>query len=220
MPLPRESSRPISCPLCGSACRPYFSDRWRDYLECENCELVHVAAQQWPSNEEERAHYGLHDNRVDDPGYRHFLGRLATPLRQRLPANSAGLDFGCGPGPALAAMLEEAGHQVSLYDIFFHPHPAALEQQYDFITATEVLEHLQRPGEELERLWQCLKPGGWLGIMTRRLPEREKFEHWHYRRDPTHIVFFADGTFEWLARHWNAGLVLLGEDVALLTKQS
>lgn len=220
MPEQTQPTAPGPCPLCGSPCQPYFTDDWRDYLQCENCELVHVARQQWPDRASERAHYDLHDNRVDDPGYRAFLNRLAEPLQKHLLPHSNGLDFGCGPGPALAAMLEEAGHQVALHDVFFHPNPEALEDKYDFITATEVLEHLQRPGDELEQLWQCLKPGGWLGIMTRRLPGKEQFERWHYRRDPTHIVFFSDGTFEWLARHWNAGLVLVGEEVVLLAKQS
>ena len=206
------------CPLCHSTAQPYFNDQWRGYLQCERCHLVHVCPDQWPDRASEQAHYDLHDNRIDDPGYRAFLARLATPLLEQIPAGSEGLDFGCGPGPALAAMLEEAGHRVALHDIFFHPNPSALTREYDFITASEVLEHLQRPGDVLEQLWHCLKPGGRLGIMTRRLPAKEKFDRWHYRRDPTHICFFADETFEWLAEKWGAGLVLIGEDVAILRK--
>lgn len=177
-----------------------------------------MARRQWPDQQAERAHYDLHDNRVDDPGYRTFLGRLANPLLERLPPASHGLDFGCGPGPALAAMLEEAGHRMTLHDTFFFPNPDAFSQQYDFITATEVLEHLHEPGMELDRLWSCLKPGGQLGVMTRRLPKPEDFDRWHYRRDPTHIVFFADDTFAWLAKRWDAELVLMGEDVAMIQK--
>ncbi len=82
------------------------------------------------------AHYLHHENHLDDPGYRRFLSKLADPLLARLPAGSKGLDYGCGPGPALAAMLREAGHQVALYDPFFHPDLTPLERSYDFETCT------------------------------------------------------------------------------------
>ena len=46
---------------------------------------------------------------------------------------------------------------MSLYDPFFFPDRTRLSRRYDFITATEVVEHLHRPGEELERLWAMLR---------------------------------------------------------------
>jgi SAM-dependent methyltransferase len=85
--------------------------------------------------------------------------------------------------------------------------------------APEVLEHLRAPAVELQQLWECLRPGGWLALMTRRLPaDPAAFAAWHYRRDPTHIGFFADASFAWLAQHWEARLELLDDDVALLRK--
>jgi len=213
--VPTILTNNAACPLCGEQTTLYFKDYWRDYLQCRQCELVHVEPAKWPDVQAERAHYDLHNNQVDDPAYRAFLARLATPLLNRLPPHSEGLDFGCGPGPALATMLEEAGHRVALHDVFFRPNPSALERQYDFITATEVLEHLHRPSEELDRLWRCLKSGGWFGIMTRRLPEKAAFDRWHYRRDPTHVLFFADQTFRWLAARWLAEMELMGKDVVI-----
>jgi hypothetical protein len=53
-----------------------------------------------------------------------FSASLAGPLLARLAPASQGLDYGCGPGPALAAMLAEAGHAVALYDPLFHRRPA------------------------------------------------------------------------------------------------
>lgn len=212
-----------SCPLCGDQAAQWFTDSrfggsQRDYLRCGHCEFVHVPAAQRLALETERAHYLLHENAVDDPGYRNFLSRLATPLLERLTPPASGLDFGCGPGPALAAMLAEAGFEVAVYDPQFAPNAGVLEREWDFITATEVLEHLHRPGAELDRLWSLLRPGGWLGVMTRRLPAPADFDRWHYRRDPTHIGFFAARSFEWLAARWQAELELLGEDVALMRK--
>ncbi|MEI4850515.1 class I SAM-dependent methyltransferase, partial [Klebsiella pneumoniae] len=83
-----------------------------------------------------------------------------------LGPGARGLDFGCGPGPALATMLREAGMDMALFDPFFYPQASVLERQYDFITCTEVVEHLHRPAEVFRQLDRLLAPGGWLGVMT------------------------------------------------------
>ena len=83
-----------------------------------------------------------------------------------------GLDFGCGPAPALAAMLEEGGCVMNLYDPFYRPDRGSLGQSYQFITATEVVEHLHRPGEELAALWEALEPGAPPPLPSQSLGER------------------------------------------------
>jgi hypothetical protein len=137
---------------------------------------------------------------------------------ERIPAHSKGLDFGCGPAPVLAEILRSAGHRVAIYDVYYFPHQTALDGQYDFITATEVVEHLARPMLELERLWQLLAPGGTLGIMTKLVIDAERFTTWHYIRDPTHISFFSRDTLQWVAAQLNANIEFIGSDVVLLNK--
>ncbi len=208
-----------ACPLCNSPdvgwlCR----DARREYLICKQCELVFVPPQFFLSREEEKSVYDFHQNDVYDPHYRQFLNRLAAPLLDRLQGPSCGLDFGCGPGPALAAMLREAGHTLTVYDPFYAADPHALQQTYDFITATEVFEHLCRPGRVIRQLWDCLQPGGWLGVMTKRYQLPGDFPDWFYVRDPTHVAFFADRTFEWLADDLEARLTMIRSDVVLLQK--
>jgi len=58
-----------------------------------------------------------------------------------------------------------------LYDIFYYPEKEPIEKikYYDFITATEVFEHLRNPKKELELLMSLIKTKGWIGIMTKRL---------------------------------------------------
>ena len=208
----------MSCPLCHGGAVFFFEDERRPYHQCEQCELIFVPAEHLPTREEEKAQYDLHENNPDDTGYRRFLGRLADPLLERLAPGSSGLDFGCGPGPTLSVMLAEAGHRMELHDSFYHPNLGALEGPYDFITATEVLEHLHHPRRDLEPLWNCLRLGGWLGVMTKRAQDREAFSKWHYIKDPTHVGFWSANTFQWLAEHWGAKLELIEPDVALLKK--
>ena len=207
------------CPLCGSSDYQEFSfDTRRHYLRCQQCLLVFVPARYRLTRELELREYDKHENAIDDPGYRRFLGRLFDPLVQRLPAGASGLDFGCGPGPALAHMLSEAGFQVRLYDSFYQPDDGALTGVYDFICATEVVEHLHRPGAELERLWGLLHPGGVLGVMTKLVIDAQAFSRWHYKNDPTHVCFFSRETWQWWAREFDADLVFVGADVMLLGK--
>ena len=79
---------------------------------------------------------------------------------------------------------------MKLYDLFYAPDTQFLQRQYDFIAASEVVEHLHHPRRELERLWSCLKPNGVLGIMTKRVIDQAAFSHWYYKSDLTHVCFF------------------------------
>ncbi|MEH6566526.1 MAG: class I SAM-dependent methyltransferase [Halopseudomonas sp.] len=206
------------CPLCQASAAWFHSDARRPYYQCSDCLLVHVPAAWHLSPAEERAEYDRHENQLDEAGYRGFLSRLADPLLARLQPASQGLDFGCGPGPALAAMLREQGHEVALHDLYYYPNPQHLAQQWDFITASEVVEHLARPLLVLDQLWGCLRPGGWLGLMTKRVTDQQAFVNWHYKSDPTHISYFSERSFHWLAQRWDAHLEIIGADVVLMRK--
>lgn len=215
----KSSINNTACPLCRTEkIREYSRDKHRTYYQCRVCSLVFVPSWQFLSAEDEKKRYDLHQNSPQDLDYRRFLSRLFIPLQQKLTPGSHGLDFGSGPEPTLSRMFEEAGHTMTLFDHFYEPVPAVLEQQYDFITATEVVEHLHDPRKELERLWTCLKQGGWLGIMTKAAVPQDTFPQWYYKNDPTHVCFFFRATFTWLALQWYAELVFVGSDVVLFRK--
>lgn len=210
----------VRCPVCESDdVRLLLRDRQgRVYHRCETCRASFLDAEHFLSREAELAHYGTHENAVDDPGYRAFLSRLAQPLLDRLPRPSKGLDYGCGPGPALAAILREAGHEVALYDPFFAADAGVLEQTYDFITCTETAEHFHHPADEFRRLAAMLNPGGTLAVMTMFQTDDARFETWHYRLDPTHVVFYRPETFTRLAHQLGLGCEIIRKDVVFLTR--
>ena len=107
---------------------------------------------------------------------------------------------------------------MTLYDPFFFADNAALQQSYDVITCTEVAEHFHRPKEEFDKLDQLLRPGGWLGIMTCFQTDDERFSSWHYRRDPTHVVFYREATLRYIAaeRGWHCEIP--AKDIAIMYK--
>jgi hypothetical protein len=188
------------------------------YFRCETCEATLLDDTQWLAQDQANALYRQHQNDPFDPRYRAFLSKLAVPLLAVLPRACFGLDYGCGPGSALASMLREAGHTVSLYDPLFAPDVAVLSRAYDFIGCSETFEHFTEPAKELDRLVALLKPGGVLAIMTSFQTSDAAFATWSYRRDPTHIVFYRERTFRHLAAQRGLRCSIPSKDVALLHK--
>ena len=225
---PARTAGPVCCDRC-PVCRerstqPFLRVSDKDYWRCGVCATTYLDPNHYLTAAEEGARYALHENNPNDPGYRKFLSRLVDPLLDRLPPGSVGLDFGCGPlfvdceAPAVAAMLREAGHSVSLFDPNFAPDRAALARTYDFITATEVVEHLHCPADEFDRLDGLLRPGGLLAVMTSFQTNDAEFGKWHYRRDPTHVVFFREETFRLVAERRGWTCEFPTQDVALMRK--
>jgi hypothetical protein len=115
-------------------------------------------------------------------------------------------------------VLREAGHKVALYDIYYQPDTDVLKNTYDFVTATEVIEHLFDPKNIWSQWLSLVKPGGWIGIMTKQVIDLEAFSRWHYKNDPTHVSFFSQPTFRYLAERDKLELEFIGNDVILLRK--
>lgn len=209
----------FDCPVCETGYLwPFQTVDARGYHRCPNCEATVLDPLHRLSLADERAHYDLHQNGIDDPRYRQFLTPLADWLCEALPATAQGLDFGCGPGSALAALLRERGHSVRLFDPCYAPDPSALTETYDFIFCTEVIEHLHQPAATFRTLRGLLRPGGWLGLMTRFQTADERFAGWLYRRDPTHVVFYRVVTLQRLAHAWGWACETRTPDLALLRK--
>jgi 2-polyprenyl-3-methyl-5-hydroxy-6-metoxy-1,4-benzoquinol methylase len=133
-----------------------------------------------------------------------------------LLAQQTVLDFGCGPGPLLANMMQHDGMTVSVYDHFYQPDKSVLKAgYYDAITSTEVIEHLHKPKEVFEKWLSMLKPKGLLGLMTKRVTDQAAFANWHYKNDLTHVCFFSEACFAWLADEYELTYTLDANDVII-----
>lgn len=209
------------CPLCQSENTDFYhQDNKRRYFQCCQCDLVFVSPEDRPDPVREKREYDLHENHADDPGYQRFLNRLAVPLMAKTDPGSFGLDFGCGPTPLLAELLADAGMNMSVYDAFYFSDKACLSQRFDFITCTEAIEHFHNPISEWRLLHEMLKPGGVMAIMTKRVISKERFCNWHYKNDITHVSFFSEKTFTWLASQYGYDLEIVSPDIVFLHKYS
>jgi len=211
----------IACPLCKTTnSSKFYKEKFREYLRCLSCDFVFVPKMYHLSDTEEKSRYDTHNNDPNDHRYRHFLSQLLVPLLERIPQKSNGLDFGSGPGPTLSLMLEECGHSVDLYDKFYANDISVFEKKYDFITATEVVEHLSEPMAEISRLIEMLNNQGHLAVMTQILTPQIDFSSWYYKNDPSHIGFFTKKSLSFLASYLNIEVYFISERVVFFQKNS
>lgn len=112
---------------------------------------------------------------------------MVEQVEKRIPKDSSGLDYGCGPNPLLAKMLQEKGYTCDHYDPLYFP-SGKKNESYDFLLLSEVIEHFRDVRKEFELIKPLLKPESLIVISSSWLPE--DFANWHYHRDPTHISFY------------------------------
>lgn len=218
----------MKCLLCSSESAAFYIKEEKDrgeltYFQCSGpCGLIFLNPKQRLGESEEKERYDLHNNDPDDQGYIDFLHRVTDELVPLLSPGAEGLDFGCGPGPAMQTILEPLGFMVSNYDPYYFADAAVLERQYDFITSTEVFEHLYDPLATLRQVDSLLKAGGVLAVMTEMVNEpasQKEFAKWWYHTDPTHVCFYSQQTFEWIAEQFGYAVEFPRKNVVLLKKQ-
>lgn len=208
-----------TCPLClDEGAQEYHRDKLRPYFRCPSCALVFVPALFHLTPREEMQRYEMHQNNPKDEAYREFLMKLGAPLIERLEKGARGLDYGSGPGPTLSLILTEQGFPTDIYDPFFADNPAVLEETYDFLSCTETVEHFRNPARHWQKIFDLVKVGGWIGVMTSLMTKNTDFNTWHYARDDTHIAFYSNETMEWIAKNFDVELEIIGDSVVLMKK--
>jgi len=206
------------CPLCGHGADPFAKDRQRAFFLCCECRLIFVDPNSHLDEATERSVYDQHENNSSDERYRQFLNQLAEPLLGRLRPGMQGLDYGCGPGPTLSLMCEEAGMDMWLYDPYYVPESSVLHRQYDFVTCSEVAEHFCNPCRQWQELMQLVRQGGWLAVMTKLWDDCSPFVQWHYKNDPTHVSFYSGRTMTWIASNLQMSIEYQTHNVVLFRK--
>jgi hypothetical protein len=219
--------------------------RKRRYMRCPVCDAIQCHSDDLPSPEEEQERYDEHNNDLADRRYRTylegFIDAAVEPYVRSVPRGPGPsgetearsvtggrtgpriLDFGSGPQPALAHLLEERGYRVSIYDPFFAADEDVLDGsrcRYDGITAVEVVEHLFFPGAELNRLASLMGTGGVLAVRTGIFAgDTDDFRNWWYRRDISHVFFWTDETVRWTGRTYGLEVVHRGPGEILVFRR-
>ncbi|MCJ8277211.1 MAG: class I SAM-dependent methyltransferase [Bdellovibrionales bacterium] len=190
------------------------------YYHCPDCDLVFRDPETYLAHDEEKARYETHNNSIENEGYVRFLSPVVENLIPYLKEGSEGLDYGSGPGPILDILFSRKGFKVSNFDPYFNNDEEVVSRTYDFVTCTEVIEHLYKPYEVLKKMDHCLKEEGYLLLMTDPQPGKDKFLNWGYRMDNTHVCFYSKKTMEWISQNLNYELISSEGKISVFRKNS
>lgn len=203
----------MTCPLCQShSVAALYQER---FFQCSTCGLAFKPKTDFLTPEKEKARYKTHENTLDNKGYVQFLTPVVDCVSKYSTAKAQGLDYGCGPQPVLALLLNERGFHTSHYDPFFFPEGLPSTKKFDFVTCTEAAEHFFEPLIEFEKIFSLLKADGTLVLMTEFLHEKINIQDWYYAKDPTHVVFYTETTLKWLAEKFSKKLAVINNRIAV-----
>lgn len=188
-----------------------------NFFRCNDCKLVFKDPGIRAKTENEKQHYLKHKNESDNEEYQKFMLKMIEPLKIHLKKGDEGLDFGAGYSAVMEQMFRKLGYTCFSFDPLFCFEEKLLDREYDFITCSEAAEHFCDPFQEFQVLFKLLKPEGHLAIRTKFFP-KENFKDWWYHRDPTHVVFYSEETFLYLAKKFQRNVIFLENDISLFGK--
>lgn len=218
----------MQCLLCGQNNMTLVDHRsWQnsgalkgkvDFFNCLNCDLIFRDPASFLSLSLQKDRYDLHQNSNQDPKYQQYLNGVIEPALPFLKSRNlkTGLDWGAGPGPCLSKNLNNLGFEVFDYDPIYQP--KLLVEKVDFIFSTEVFEHFLEPKKEIQKILNHLNDFGVLAGMTSFHQGSAHFFDWWYVRDITHVCFFSEKTFHWLADYFSLETLALQNPVFILGK--
>jgi hypothetical protein len=207
------------CPLClSSNINLFFTDHQKynckklqiEFFRCEVCSLIFK--DKVLDLAEQKSRYSKHQNHLTED-YRNFLLRLWNPLKRHLATNAKGLDFGCGPFPAAEIIITNDNFNCRSYDPLFQPDQNLLKLKYDFVFCSEVVEHFAQVAKDWNTLRGLVQKSSLIGIMTAFAPL--DFANWHYHRDPTHVSFYCENTFNWIAKNYALEIIETAPNVCI-----
>jgi uncharacterized C2H2 Zn-finger protein len=204
----------LTCPLCDTSSQIFYDI----YFRCPNCDGIFKDPLHLPNSIDEKIHYENHKNDVKDTHYQKFVSPITNSINDKYPKGSYGLDFGSGKAPVIKSVCESNNYTMECYDIFFFPDTNILKKQYDFIGASEVIEHFYKPKKEFKLLTSLLKPNGSLFLMTHLYEEKIDFSKWYYKIDPTHVFFYTKKTVAWICQNYGYKTYSIDKRLIILQK--
>ena len=183
-----------------------------EFFHCKKCEFIFKNPTDYVNAIDELKQYKNHNNSMESSGYVKMLKEFINITFERhLKSIDNVLEFGSGPGPVLAELLKEKGLSVDIYDKYFSAKEVYRDKEYDLITSTEVIEHIDNPVKIFNFFKSHIKRSAYLALMTQfHTNDAKEFKKWWYKNDPTHICFFRPKTFEVLASM--SGFIVLKHD--------
>lgn len=191
-------TKSLACILCNSPTELFYEIKNKKYYKCQNCSSLMLDPLNYVNSDQERGRYEIHNNDINDTRYQKFVYPIVEAVKSNYNTKHLGLDYGAGPGPVIASLLQKEGYHLNLYDPYFHIYPENLAKKYDYIICSEVIEHFHKPYEEFKGLANMLNENGRIFCLTSLYDEDIDFGGWNYKNDETHVFFYHKDALEWI----------------------
>lgn len=208
---PRIEKTQRACVACGSTnARPLGLKNQFDVVSCAECDSVYTPYSPWYSSASFYSGFYLSEEELSPPEFVNTRLEEITGEFSRFRKNNRLLDIGCGAGNLLAAARKNGwdgqGLDVSpsavkhVRGLGFEVYEGELQdaafpsQQFDVVTAAELLEHLIDPRPLLQEVARILRPGGMFWTTTphaRGLSGRMLGLKWRCIWPPEHLQLFS-----------------------------
>lgn len=208
----------MNCQLCHQVSHHFYRHNQREYYFCSSCFSIALDPHFFLSPKEEKAHYDCHQNDASDSGYRVFVKPITQAILKEQSRYAIGLDFGSGKDSSIVGVLTEHEYIITPFDPYYFPDTLLKKNHFDYITCCETVEHFQNPNASFQHLFDLLKPGGTLYIMTDLYSENIHFAEWYYKNDPTHVFFYHEKTFQWIEQHFGFEKLKIRKRLVQLSK--
>ena len=208
-PRAEKATRP--CVACGSSEADKLGVKNElEIVSCRGCQTLYTPYSPWYSSQYFYLGYYLKPEEVDTPAF--VKTRLEEITAEFAPYRQTNklLDIGCGAGGLLEAARGQ-GWQAQGLDVSSHAakHVRGLgfevfegelseaaypAQEFDVVTAAELLEHIFDPRSLLQEVARILRPGGLFWTTTphaRGLSARMLGLNWRCIWPPEHLQLFS-----------------------------
>lgn len=209
----------VRCKICNNKTYILYDKQFDiKYYRCNSCDFIYEDIENHISFKREKKIYELHNNSIDNEGYVNMFNKFIDSFESFLVGKKL-LEFGSGPAPVFAELMRKRNYDVTIYDPYYFSDKLFKDNKYDVITSTEVFEHFVNPLGEIEMLVGLLNKEGILAIMTQFSKQDDHFLNWWYRRDETHISFYNEKTFMYIAEKFNLKIVYTNNKDYMILKR-
>ncbi|MCX7049576.1 MAG: class I SAM-dependent methyltransferase [Candidatus Sumerlaeota bacterium] len=218
-------NNPKICSLCSHPAEYQFSHAvlgkyYINYYKCSHCDLMQTETPYWL---EEAYQSPIASIDTGIMTRNHLYQKITAILAYYLtPATGKYLDYGGGYG-IFTRLMRDIGFDYYWRDPYspnliakgFEDDPAG---QYDMITAFEVAEHIERPLDLFQTIYQRLKPKGCLLFSTNLYPPNVT-QDWFYFVFSTgqHVSFYSQKTLAYIAEQLHLNLYTDEASIHLLS---
>jgi len=194
----------IKCPICGTKQIKTIAGDF-ELLYCQNCGLYSKDEKTFLNPIDEFKRYDQHSS-IGDEHYKSFMNEFVLTAVFPFVNQGIAIDYGAGKTGVIKSILEASGFKCESYDPYFDKDKSTLNQTYDLLVSTEVVEHFQAIMLEWKKMVDLVKPNGFIAIMTQFA--KEDLGNWWYLRDQTHYHFYQQRTFDYIAKTLGLSVVL------------